>query len=81
MQVRINSAMSNLRITWKRSTIGRAKNQSRIIRSLGLTRLNKSVVHYNSPTIRGMVNKVIHMLEVEEIPDTESPTNSKENVK
>ncbi|MQF64856.1 50S ribosomal protein L30 [SAR202 cluster bacterium AC-409-J13_OGT_754m] len=67
--------MSTLKITWKRSAIGRAKNQSRIIRSLGLTRLNRSVVHYDSPTIRGMVNKVIHMLEVEEIPEEGSPKN------
>ena len=73
--------MSNLRITWKRSAIGRPKKQSRIIRSLGLTRLNKTVVHFNSPTIRGMVNKVKHLLEVEEIVEEEKPGKSEQNNK
>ena len=59
--------MSYLKITWKKSFIGRNQKQRRIIRSLGLRRLNHSVVHRGTPTIRGMVQKTIHMLQVEEL--------------
>lgn len=55
-----------LRITLKRSPIGRPDKQRRIIESLGLRKLNQSVVHNDVPSIRGMVHKVSHMLEVEE---------------
>ena len=71
--------MSYLKITWKKSFIGRNQKQRRIIRSLGLRRLNHSVVHRSTPTIRGMVNKTIHMLQVEELdslPAGPSPTES-----
>ena len=62
--------MSELKITWTRSCIGRPKNQRDIIRSLGLHRLHHTVVHQNSPTIRGMVKKVEHLLRVEEVGDS-----------
>ena len=61
--------MAQLKITWVKSGIGRPQNQRRIIQSLGLHRLNQSVVHSDSPTIRGMVQKVIHLLKVEEVGD------------
>ena len=59
--------MAQLKITWKKSCIGRPEYQRRIIRSLGLRRLHHTVTHSDSPTIRGMVNKVIHLIEVEEL--------------
>jgi large subunit ribosomal protein L30 len=59
--------MSELKVTWTKSCIGRPKNQREIIRSLGLRRLHHSVVHQNSPTIQGMINKVIHLVKVEEV--------------
>jgi len=59
--------MAQLRITWKKSTIGCPQPQRRIIESLGLKRLNHSVVHSDSPSIRGMVNKVSHLVSVEEV--------------
>ena len=59
--------MPELRITWTRSCIGRPKNQREVIRSLGLRRLQDTVVHHDSPTIRGMVKKVEHLLRVEEV--------------
>ena len=59
--------MAQLRITYTKSTIGRPESQRRIIRSLGLRRLHQSVVHYDTPTIRGMVNKVPHLVTVEEV--------------
>ena len=59
--------MADLRITWKKSYIGKPQNQRRIIKSLGLRRLNHSVIHSDTPTIRGMVNKVSHLVVVEEL--------------
>jgi large subunit ribosomal protein L30 len=66
--------MSNLKITWKRSQIGYDQRQRKVIEALGLKRLQHSVVRQDSPTIRGMINKVSHMLEVEEVK--ESPKKS-----
>ena len=63
--------MAQLKITWKKSCIGRPESQRRIIRSLGLRRLHHSVIHSDSPTIRGMVSKVIHLIEVEEVESTD----------
>lgn len=57
--------MAEIKITWVKSTIGRPQNQRRIIESLGLHRLNHTVVHQDSATIRGMVNKVTHLVKVE----------------
>lgn len=58
--------MEYLKITWKRSAIGRNRKQRRIIESLGLRRLNQTVVQPNTPSIQGMVKKTIHMLHVEQ---------------
>ncbi len=59
--------MAQLKITWKKSYIGCPENQRKIIKSLGLRRLHHSVVHGDTPSIRGMVNKVIHLVNVEEV--------------
>lgn len=56
-----------LKITQIRSTIGRPEPQKLTIRALGLKRLNQSVVHDDKPEIKGMINKVIHLLKVEEL--------------
>lgn len=56
-----------LKITWKRSAIGRQQDQKDTIRALGLRRLNHSVIKADTPTIRGMVFKVRHLVEVEEL--------------
>jgi large subunit ribosomal protein L30 len=58
--------MAKIRIKWVRSQIGYPQDQRRTIRALGLKRLNHTVEHEDSPTIRGMVHKVRHMLAVEE---------------
>ncbi len=58
-----------LRITWKRSTIKRTARQKATIQALGLRRLNHTVEHEATPQVRGMVNKVSHLLQVEEIND------------
>ncbi len=56
-----------LRITWKRSTIGCPKSQRATIASLGLRRLNQSVIKDDTPSVRGMIAKVGHLVEVEDI--------------
>lgn len=56
-----------LKITLKRSLIGRPEKQRKIVRSLGLRRLNQSVVHNDDSSIRGMINKISHIVKVEEL--------------
>ncbi|WP_075342617.1 50S ribosomal protein L30 [Tenacibaculum agarivorans] len=59
--------MSKIRVTQVKSQIGRLKNQKRTLEALGLKRINQTVEHDASPTILGMVNKVQHLVSVEEI--------------
>ena len=60
--------MATLRITWVKSAIGYAERQKRTIRALGLKRLHHTVEHDDTPTIRGMADKVKHLVEIEEAP-------------
>jgi len=60
-------AVSKLRLTYVKSSIGYSQRQKGTIRALGLRRLGDTVVQADTPVIRGMVNKVGHMLSVEEI--------------
>lgn len=55
-----------LRITWVKSGIGFRESQRLTIKSLGLRKLHQSVEHYDSPSIRGMLTKVRHLVRVEE---------------
>ncbi len=56
-----------LKITLVRSVIGRPPDQARTVRSLGLRRLHHSVVRPDQPAIRGMVHKIQHLVNVEEV--------------
>ena len=58
--------MAKLRITMVKSSIGHEKSQKRTLLSLGLHRMNQSVVHEDSGSLRGMINKVRHLVKVEE---------------
>jgi large subunit ribosomal protein L30 len=58
-----------LRITLRRSRIGTTPRQREVLRGLGLRRINGSVLREDTPSIRGMVTKVIHLVEVEPVPD------------
>ncbi|MCJ7605617.1 MAG: 50S ribosomal protein L30 [Dehalococcoidales bacterium] len=58
--------MTKLKITQVKSGIGYEKSQKMTLRSLGFHRLNQSVVHEDSNSIRGMINKVRHLVKVEE---------------
>ena len=56
-----------LRITYVRSAIGYSVRHKDTIRTLGLRRLNQSVVHEDTPSVRGMLLKVNHLVRVEEV--------------
>lgn len=55
-----------LRVTLVKSPIGYTKSQKATVRALGLRRMNQTVEHKDSPAVRGMLNKVIHLIKVEE---------------
>ncbi len=57
--------MAKLSVTWVKSSIGYAEDQKRTIKALGLHRLNQSVTHGDSASIRGMIDKVRHLVKVE----------------
>lgn len=54
-------------ITLTRSVIGRTKEQSKTVETLGLKKVNDVVVHENTPAVRGMINKISHLVTVKEI--------------
>ncbi len=59
--------MEKLKVTLKRSPIGCTQSQISTIKGLGLRRLGSVRELENTPAVRGMVKKIIHMLEVEEV--------------
>ncbi len=56
-----------VRVTLVRSPIGYNKRQKATVKALGLGKMNSSVVHDDTPPVRGMINKIIHLVKVEEI--------------
>lgn len=59
--------MSKIRITQVRSKINRPQRQKRTLEALGLKKINHTVEKEVTPQILGMVNKVKHLISVEEI--------------
>jgi large subunit ribosomal protein L30 len=59
-------ASRQIRITWVRSSIGYSLDQKATVKALGLRRLGHSVVQPDNPSVRGMVEKVAHLVDVEE---------------
>jgi large subunit ribosomal protein L30 len=57
---------TTLKITLVRSPIGKQKSQKETVKALGISKLNQTVEQEDSPAIRGMINKVSHLVEVEE---------------
>ena len=55
-----------LRVTLVRSPIGYTKNQKKTALALGLRRMNQTVEHEDTPALRGMLFKIIHLLRIEE---------------
>jgi len=63
-----DKAQKTVRIKWIRSTIGFTHYQKRIVRSLGLRKLNQEVERPDTPQIRGIVAKVPHLVKIVEAP-------------
>ena len=59
--------MAKIKIRQVKSQIGRLQNQKRTLEALGLRRMHQTVEHDATPSIIGMVNKVKHLVSVEEI--------------
>jgi large subunit ribosomal protein L30 len=59
--------MTQLRVTQVRSVIDRPKDQKDTVRRLGLHRIRDSVIKEDRPEIRGMIRKVRHLVQVEEV--------------
>jgi large subunit ribosomal protein L30 len=58
-----------LKITLVKSMIGRPEKHRKVLRGMGLTKLNKTVELQNTPSIRGMINAVLHLVKAEEKTD------------
>ena len=63
-----------LKVKLVRSLIGRPEHHRRIARALGLRKLNRVAIKRDNPCIRGMIRKIQHLLEVEEINGDNSIT-------
>jgi large subunit ribosomal protein L30 len=61
------AAKKTLRVTLVRSAIGYSERQKATVRSLGLRKLGQVVEKPDSPVVRGLINKVSHLLQVEEV--------------
>lgn len=60
---------AKLKITLVKSMVGRPEKQRKVLRGMGLTKLNKSVFLKDTPSTRGMVNAVSHLVKAEEKTD------------
>lgn len=60
---------ATLKVTLIRSMIGRPETQRKVLRGMGLTKLNKTVQLEDTPSIRGMISKVHHLVKAEENSD------------
>ena len=56
-----------LRITYRKSVIGYNQRQKGTIKALGFRKLNDVVEHDDNPVIRGMIQRVVHLVDVEEV--------------
>jgi large subunit ribosomal protein L30 len=63
--------VKKLKIKQIRSYIGRPEKHRRVLRGLGLGKLNRTVLLNDTPEIRGMANKVIHLIALEEVEGNE----------
>ncbi len=61
--------MSKIKIIQVKSPIGRNNKQRKILVSLGLNKINRSKIIQNNPAIQGMVEKVKHLLKIEQVKD------------
>jgi len=59
--------MAKVKITQIKSIIDRSKRQKDTIKALGLRKINQSVTHEVNPQITGMINKIAHLVKVEQL--------------
>ena len=59
--------MAELKVTLRKSLIGRPQNQKETVKALGLGKINSSVVKTDNVAIKGMINTVSHLVDVEEV--------------
>lgn len=59
--------MAKIKITQSRSRIGSTKRQKATLDALGLTKMNATVEHNDTPQIQGMIRKVSHLIKVEKV--------------
>lgn len=59
-------ASKTLKVTWIKSAIGYSERQKKTVRALGLRRLGQTIEHTDTPVIRGMIDKVSHLVKVED---------------
>jgi large subunit ribosomal protein L30 len=71
MSVKRGFAVKKLKIKQIKSYIGRPEKHRRVLRGLGLGKLNRTVVLNDTPEIRGMAQKVIHLVAMEEVEGNE----------
>lgn len=59
-----NENSGSIKIQYYRSSIGYSKKQKAIVKALGITKLNQTVERENTPSMRGMVKKIPHLLRI-----------------
>jgi large subunit ribosomal protein L30 len=67
--MRRRSRVPSLRVTQRRSTVGAPKRQRATLRALGLRRIRHTVTQEDRPEIRGMLDRVAHLVTVEEVAE------------
>lgn len=67
MGKKTKSSKKQLKIRLVRSVIGRPRKQREVVKGLGLRKTNSEVIREDCPEIRGMINKISHLLNVEEL--------------
>jgi large subunit ribosomal protein L30 len=63
----MNTATKKLKITQVKSGIGHVKKQKMTLRALGISKLGHGVVHNDTPSIRGMIESIKHLVTVQEV--------------
>ncbi|MDY6830749.1 MAG: 50S ribosomal protein L30 [Thermodesulfobacteriota bacterium] len=59
----------SIKVTLAKSMIGRPEKHRKVLRAMGLTKVNRTVCLQDTPTVQGMIQKVSHLLRVEESAD------------
>ncbi len=68
--------MTTIHVTYRKSAIGYPSDQKATITALGLKKLHHTVEHDDSPAVRGMVDKVRHLVSVDGVP-ADAPTGAR----